>query len=152
MRVIGIVAVALATITAVPASVETVSIVTAAPGRAAQHGIQNLEAALIARGFRVETVATIDRATGRRLIVAGTCENDGAIGRGLAALGAHAAETPEALAIRKTVVGGKSAIVLEGADDRETRCTPHSTPRRASAGRRLAIPSHSCTTWMRRRR
>jgi hypothetical protein len=96
-----------------------VSFVTdAAPGRAARHGVGKLQAALQARGWRVEPATTVEAARGGLIVVAGTTAGNGAAARLLRETGGTPPGVPEALTVKKVRWRDRPALVLCGADDR----------------------------------
>lgn len=90
-----------------------------APGRAAQHGLRTLRAALEARGWSVEETTSADAGTAPMRVIAGTTA---AHGPATAALGAAGLALPtEAEALTVALVPGeddRNAPVFCGADDR----------------------------------
>ncbi len=95
-------------------SVPAISLVVdSAPGRASQHGLAKLEAALHARGVTVERTTAADSARGRHVIVTGI-----AAAALLRAAPITISAVPESLVIRRLPHHGKPALVLHGADDR----------------------------------
>ena len=103
------------------ASAETlvVSVVTdRAPGPATSHGLENLTAALRAKGVVCESAATLAEARGKFLVVAGLAGGDGPAGGLLKAANPPAPQGPEALVIRRTQWQGKPVCAISGSDDR----------------------------------
>src|SRR5262245_50795088 len=97
----------------------TLSIVSdGAPGLAARQGLNNLAAALKARGVDVAQASSLEAARGEMLIVAGRAAASGpaaALGK---SLGVAPPESSESLLIRRTEWNGKTALLVSGADDR----------------------------------
>jgi hypothetical protein len=97
----------------------TVSIVRdAAPGRAARHGLDQLEAALRAQGWTVDTPTSVESAPGQHVILVGTASGRGAAAHALRAAGVALPTAAEALAVRKLSGPAHPVLVLCGADDR----------------------------------
>ena len=88
------------------------------PGRAAQHGIEKLRAALGAAGWTATIVRTEATADGERLILAGAGSPDGPSARALRDAGIALPTAAEALAVKKVSLRGKPTLLLHGADDR----------------------------------
>ena len=100
-------------------SARSVSVVRdTAPGRAAQHGIGQLEAALRAQGWSVDPATSPASARGRHLILTGTSAGNGAAAAALREAGAAVPTAAEALVVRQLTFRGQPALVLCGADDR----------------------------------
>ena len=87
-------------------------------GPPAAHGLENLMHALRDKGVSSEPAASLDRAGGRFLIVAGLATGDGPAAKLLKAEKVPLPEGPEALVIHKIQWHGKAVWVVAGADDR----------------------------------
>ena len=88
-------------------------VVDAIPGRATQHGLGKLEAALRARGATVYRVTTPVAATGQHIIVTGA-----AAAAVLRAAQISPPTAPESLLVRRLPLAGRPTLALHGADDR----------------------------------
>jgi hypothetical protein len=87
-------------------------------GRASRHGVEQLHAALRARGWAVQLAPSAEAATGDRLLVVGTTAGNGAAARLRRQAGLALPSAAESLSIRNTQLLGRPALVLCGADDR----------------------------------
>jgi dienelactone hydrolase len=88
------------------------------PGLAARHGLNKLAAALKARGVDVEQAGSLEAARGEMLIVAGRAAASSAAAALHKSLGVAPPESSESLLIRRTKWNGKTALLVNGADDR----------------------------------
>jgi len=97
----------------------TISVISdAAPGPAAQHGLNQLIAALKAKGVAVEQAGSLAAARGETLIVAGTAAGSGAAAALHKSLGVAPPEGAESLLVRRAKWQGKTVWLVSGADDR----------------------------------
>ncbi len=87
-------------------------------GQPAAHGRDKIVAILSARSIPHETVATLDQARGKTLVVVGRVTGEGPAARLLSQGQAPVVQGPEALIIRRMLWHGKTAWVLGGSDDR----------------------------------
>lgn len=87
-------------------------------GRAARHGVEKLQAAIRGLGWEVHAAPSLSEARGDLVVVAGTSAARGPAARMLREAGLTPPAVAEALAIKKTQVNGKPAVILCGADDR----------------------------------
>ena len=81
-------------------------------GRAAQHGMAQLQSALRGKGWVEQSVASLDAATGEIVVVVGTVLGNGAAVRTLRETGGVVPSAAEALAVRKTSWRGKPMLIL----------------------------------------
>ncbi len=105
--------------TAIAANEVTVSLITdAAPGTAAQHGLNKLISALNDKHIIVERTTSLKQGHGDILIVAGLAAGDSENANLHKSLNIPAPAGPESLLIRKTAWKNKKLILASGADDR----------------------------------
>ena len=86
-------------------------------GRTVEYGLSLLEGALKEKGVRLDRVSSLDKATGKQVIIAGLSS-----GQGIAAQLARSGNrtipaVPESFAIWKQIYNGKPVLVLGGYDD-----------------------------------
>ncbi len=88
------------------------------PGPAARHGLTKLAAALEAKGVDRERAASLDKAGGKAVVVAGLGNGSGAAAKLHRQLGADAPKGFEALCVRRFSRSGKRGLLVSGGDDR----------------------------------
>lgn len=89
-----------------------------APGRATSRGLQELRAALQARGIAVDDSKQIDSAGGDVVVVAGLSAGGGPAAKITSELSLSPFTQPESLLVHKWTRGQKPCLVVSGSDDR----------------------------------
>ena len=88
------------------------------PGPAARHGLRQLRLALEQRKLAGEETASVERARGKILLVAGLARGAGAAAALHRSLPMPAPAGPESLCVRHLNTRGKKALLVSGGDDR----------------------------------
>ena len=83
-----------------------------------QHGLGKLRGALQAKGASVEETASLQKANGKAVVVAGLASGAGEAARLIAELKLSPPKEPESLLIRRFNRDGKTVLLLVGADAR----------------------------------
>jgi hypothetical protein len=81
-----------------------------------QHGLRKLRGSLQEKGAQVEATASIEKATGDAVVVAGLSSGSGEAKKLMAELRLDPSKTPESLLIRKLQREGKTFVLITGAD------------------------------------
>ncbi len=88
------------------------------PGAPAEHGLEKLEASLLARGASVERASQVAGAGGDIVVLAGLCSGEGAAAAVLKAENVPCPDVAEAVIVHHTQLQAKPALVLAGSDAR----------------------------------
>ena len=81
-----------------------------------QHGLRRLRGSLQEKDAQVEATASLEKATGDAVVVAGLSSGSGAAKQLMAELRLAPSNTPESLLIRKLQRAGKTFVLITGAD------------------------------------